>query len=226
MRNAASPRLRRHPAFTLALVVTLSSLAAACGDDPSGDAGWGTFDAAMRVNTFRVRCEAGRFVGPVSVVAHGDTGPIADVRLLLWDLAAGTVSDEGRAEAVGTSYAVDSAGVVCDRPGTALVVVPVNDAAYGEPELEVAQPGVLNGGGARETTVPITLVVSEVGERAVTVTAHLQDLVGDTALTPIPLQRSAPGTWDAAWNGTLQPGFLMGALAYDASGALIGTFGL
>ena len=198
----------------------------ACGEEPAADEAWGEFDPAMRLSTARIRCDAGRFVGPVSIAAAGDSGPVEGARILLWDMAAGEVSDQGRAEKVGPAFTVDAAEVPCDDPATVLVVVPVNEVAYGTPELEVAQAGVLNGGGARDTTVPLTLVVSEVGERASIVTAYVHDLTGDASLTPIPLQRTAPGTWDSVWNGQLQPGYLMGALARDPTGAIIGAFGL
>jgi hypothetical protein len=201
-------------------------LLAGCGGDATDGFTLGTYDEALRVTTFRVRCQAGAFIGSISPTDAGDSGPISDVRLLRWDLEAGTLTDFGDAEASSTSWTVDAAEVGCDAPGTALVAVPLGDAHFGPPELEVGVPGVLNGGGARDQTLPVTLVVSEVGDAAASVTVYLYDLVGDSALTPVPLTRTGPGNWDAAWNGTLAPGYLMGAIARDSAGAVIGTFGL
>lgn len=212
-------------AVALALAALASALTA-CGDDEATFPG-GEIDTELRLDTHRLRCTDGEWAGPVSVARLGASGEATDVWLFTWDIAAGTLNDLGAAGRDGVVYTVDGQGLACDAPGVALVAVAIAEGHYGKPALEVAEPGVLNGGGLRTLEQPPTLAVSEIdGSNAASVNAYLF-IFGDAhGLDPVPLQRSSDHLWDAVWNGIVRDDLLLGALAYDAGGALVGTLGM
>jgi len=207
----------------------VSMVTTGCGGDEDGGGAYGSYDFDLSISSGFVRCQDGQWTGTVTDRGAGDGAPTRSVTVLAWSVGAGkpaVVSELTERGEDGTfEVALDAAeiGVSCEAVDTALLFLPRGKGTFGDPDGNSV--GAMRGGGYNGFK-GAQLDAMTTGEVA-SVTAQYFDLAADDLGKAYDLTEASDeaGKWSAS-GGQLGEGVMIGFVARDADGKVVGVMAL